>query len=95
MIAHASDGNTDSKQRTINLTVGTPSLSLERTVTRVDNYFDVVLTMKNHANATWDAEVARFFDYTQGFQVIKKTTQARPVSADRRMSSPTPSTLLP
>lgn len=75
VIAHASDGSTDSVQRTINVTIGTPSLSMERTVTRLDNYFEVVLTLKNHANATWDANIARLFDDMQGFQVIKKSTQ--------------------
>ncbi|MDY7077725.1 MAG: DNRLRE domain-containing protein [Chloroflexota bacterium] len=74
VVAHASDGNTDSEQRTFTIARGTPSLSLQRTVSRVANYFEVQLTLSNAANATLDAEVSRIFDYMHGFQVISKQT---------------------
>ncbi len=75
VVAHANDGTTNSQQRTITIAQGTPSLSLQRMVSRVDNYFEVVLTLENHANATWNADIDRLFDNTQGFQAIAKGTQ--------------------
>ncbi|MCJ7548876.1 MAG: DNRLRE domain-containing protein, partial [Anaerolineae bacterium] len=58
-IAHISDGSTRSVQRTVTLVVGTPGLSLERTVTRIDNVFEVQLTLVNAADATLDVSVLR------------------------------------
>ncbi|MCJ7548706.1 MAG: C25 family cysteine peptidase, partial [Anaerolineae bacterium] len=61
-------------QRTVTLVVGTPGLSLERTVTRIDNVFEVQLTLVNAADATLDVSVLRVFDDMRGFQVIEKDT---------------------
>ena len=75
VVAVASDLGTHSLDRTVNVEIGSPGLSLERTVERVDNSFEVALTISNDAGATQDAEVGWLQDWLNGFQVINNVAQ--------------------
>lgn len=75
VIARASDGGEQSIQRTLTLILGASSLSLQRTVTRVNNTFEVHLTLTNAANATLSAQVNKLWDSNPSFQIIETTSQ--------------------
>jgi len=70
--AYASDGGALTSVRTLTVEPGEPSLDISRSVTRVDNYFRVSLTMENEGTAT--AGVSHVRDNATGFQAIVTST---------------------
>ncbi len=53
---------------------GKASLEVERTVTRVGNYFQVQLHVENDASATASVTIDSIKDYVTAFQAVSKTT---------------------
>ena len=62
------DGQTIVLERTITYTIGQPSLSISRQVTRSNHAFDVTLNVSNSAQATACATLFDISDYFVGFQ---------------------------
>ncbi len=62
---------------------GEPSLDLERTVTRVQNYYRVELTLSNNGTAT-TADFDRILDNVTGFQPVERAGHAGSYDYDVR-----------
>lgn len=67
------DGQTIPLERTITYTIGQPSLSISRSVTRNNHFFDVTLSVINSAQATACATLYDISDYFVGFQAAYPT----------------------
>jgi hypothetical protein len=68
--ALATDGTPATRQRTITIEPGTSSVDVTRQVTRVGNYYRIVLILKNIGNM--DAHVDKLEDTLMGFQAVRK-----------------------
>jgi len=72
--AYDSDWARHDIQTSIVIMEGKASLEVERTVTRVGNYFQVQLHVKNDASATASVAIDSIKDYLTAFQAVSKTT---------------------
>jgi hypothetical protein len=83
--AYAQDGGTLLSSRTLTVEPGTPSLEVSRSVSRVDNYFRVSLTLENEGTAS--AGVSHIRDNVTGLQPIAASTENYEVTPEYFRSS--------
>jgi hypothetical protein len=69
--AHANDGSVKTTTRFLHVEEGEPRLYVERDVSRIDNFFEVALTVDNLGDAT--TEIDRIEDNLANFQPLTKT----------------------
>jgi len=69
------------RSRYMGIVQGEPSFDLSRSVSRIENYFQVSLTLTNQGSAS--AYVASIVDNVYGFQPVRKTTPSGQVPAYR------------
>ncbi len=68
----ASDGGMQENRATLHIVQGQPDLSIQRSVTRLDNVFRVNVTLTNSALATGSAVVSSIEENFKGFQPVKR-----------------------
>ncbi len=69
-VVTASDGSTQEHLATLRIVQGLPDLSINRSVIRDGNSFDVSVTITNAANSVLSVDLTEFHDTFKGFQVV-------------------------
>ena len=78
--AIATDGTVENATCTVTVAEGAPTVMLGRSVSRIDNYFKVTLTLSNPGTAS--ALVDMITDHAVGFQAVGKSAEEYAVTTD-------------
>nr|QNO51068.1 hypothetical protein HCFNICHJ_00025 [Methanosarcinales archaeon ANME-1 ERB6] len=78
--AVATDGTVENATCTVTVAEGMPTVMLARSVSRIDNYFEVTLTLSNPGDAS--ARVDTITDHVVGFQAVGKSAEEYSVTTD-------------
>ena len=78
--AIATDGTVENASCSVTVAEGVPTVMLERSVSRIGNYFEVKLTLSNPGSAS--ARVDTITDHVVGFQAVRKNAEEYSVTTD-------------